>query len=377
LLLPCIENSDDYITKDMLFRICRTLLIFLLVFTTQVFSETEVSHRARQATPIRLGTSGGNARDQSVNFCCSGTLGAEVKDRLGIKYILSNNHVLSRSNKANIGEPIIQPGLIDVNCFSSLAQTVAHLSEFARISFTALNNVDAALAQVVPGMVSARGSILSIGRPGQPIEPAVGMLVKKSGRTTGLTFGKIVAINFSVFVDLPRHCGDETGKRARFVDQFVVNSTTSRHFINSGDSGSLVVKRRRTCPPAVGLVFAGDDSGNATVNRISNVLSTFQVSIVGCSPTAAAAEASSSGLNRLNSAVIHAEEIRQRHEEELFRIPGVVGVGIGQASENASTPAIVVFAQKNTQAAISSTAIPKSLDQVPVTVIFTSGFKAL
>jgi hypothetical protein len=202
------------------------------------------------------------------------------------------------------------------------------------------------------------------------------MFVKKSGRTTGLTLGKITVINFSVIVDLPRHCADENGRAARFVDQFLVQSTTTRHFINAGDSGSLVVKRRRTCPPAVGLVFAGDDSGNATVNRISNVLNTFNVSIVGCGTVASASEATSAqALTSVNAAVMHAEQIRARHEDELFRIPGVVGVGIGEGSEG--SPNIVVFVKKNTQAAISSTAVPKNLDQVPVKVILTSGFKAL
>src|SRR5690348_10047810 len=111
-MLPCTGHSEAYINKDMLFRICKTVLIVLLFFTTQVFSETEASYRAKQTPPIKLGTSGGNSRDENSRFCCSGTLGAEVKDSLGIKYILSNNHVLARSNKATIGDAIIQPGLI-------------------------------------------------------------------------------------------------------------------------------------------------------------------------------------------------------------------------------------------------------------------------
>jgi len=52
-------------------------------------------------------------------------------------------------------------------------------------------------------------------------------------------------------------------------------------------------------------------------------------------------------------------------------------VGIGQASEGSATPAITVFVKKNTQAALSSTAVPKNLDQIAVKVILTSGFKAL
>jgi hypothetical protein len=363
----------------MLFRICGTAILIVLSFSGFVFCDDGPNHQIKQAPPIRLGTSGGNSHDETTQFCCAGTLGAEVKDRRGARYILSNNHVLAKSNHATLGDPIIQPGLIDVNCFANRAQVVAHLSEFAQIRFSGTNDVDAALAEIVPGMVSRRGRIIDIGRPGQPIEPVIGMRVKKSGRTTGKTFGRIVAINVSVNVELPRHCGDDHGDNARFIDQFIVNSTTTRQFIDSGDSGSLVVKRRKTCPPAVGLLFAGDDQGNATVNRISNVLSTFQVSVVGCSATATATatEASSLDMNRLNSAVIQAEEIRQRHEDELFRIPGVVGVGIGETIEGAANAGIVVFVQKKSQTAASSTAIPRTLDQVPVRVILTSGFKAI
>ena len=66
-----------------------------------------------QSRPIPLGTSGGSIRDSSWSFCCGGTLGALVQDSQGVQYILSNNHVLARSNRGLIREAIIQPGLID------------------------------------------------------------------------------------------------------------------------------------------------------------------------------------------------------------------------------------------------------------------------
>ena len=48
-------------------------------------------HKARQARPIQLGVSGGNANDTANGFCCSGTLGALVQ-RGGTQFILSNTH---------------------------------------------------------------------------------------------------------------------------------------------------------------------------------------------------------------------------------------------------------------------------------------------
>src|SRR5712664_2432543 len=79
-----------------------------------------------QSGAIVLGTSGGDANDFSTNTsahtitCCGGTLGALVV-RGGTQYILSNNHVLARTDMgqtqitdpAHIGDPIIQPGLVD------------------------------------------------------------------------------------------------------------------------------------------------------------------------------------------------------------------------------------------------------------------------
>ena len=66
-------------------------------------------HRRPQNRPIKMGTSGGNVKDLTARECCDGTLGALV-EKNGTQYVLSNNHVLARTNKAKNGEAIIQPG---------------------------------------------------------------------------------------------------------------------------------------------------------------------------------------------------------------------------------------------------------------------------
>src|ERR1700674_187945 len=71
-----------------------------------------------QSGAIELGTSGGNANDSRTNTathtitCCGATLGSLVT-RGGTQYILSNTHVLARSDMAQLNDPIIEPGLID------------------------------------------------------------------------------------------------------------------------------------------------------------------------------------------------------------------------------------------------------------------------
>src|SRR3954465_4099032 len=77
--------------------------------------KTASINRAVQPLPVQLGTSGGNAHDESSSFCCSGTLGALV-NRGGSDYVLSANHAIAISGAAKSGDPIIQPGLVDVSC---------------------------------------------------------------------------------------------------------------------------------------------------------------------------------------------------------------------------------------------------------------------
>src|SRR5262249_40355039 len=78
-----------------------------------------------------FGGSGGKANDKSSSgghtFCCGGTLGSLVS-RGGKNFILSNNHVLARSDAAVAGDAITQPGLVDNNC--ATPPTVATLSQF-------------------------------------------------------------------------------------------------------------------------------------------------------------------------------------------------------------------------------------------------------
>ena len=159
--------------------------------------------QAAEAAPIELGTSGGNANDKTSGFCCSGTLGSLVT-RNGGDFILSNNHVLARSDQAQPGESIVQPGLVDTLCVP--ANPVATFTQAVPLHTTnAPALADAALAQVIAGQVDPSGAILQLGalncglaQPAPPasttVAPAVGMAVAKSGRTTGLTCGTISEI---------------------------------------------------------------------------------------------------------------------------------------------------------------------------------------
>jgi hypothetical protein len=233
-----------------------------------------VSHTAKQTPPIQLGTSGGWGYDLASGYCCGGTLGSLIQVN-GVRYILSNYHVFESdivtggNNKvANSGDPVIQPGLIDVSCNAASAQNVATL---VKVSSLPNSNVDASVGQAVSGMVAADGAILEIGSLSTvTLKAKINQAVKKSGRTTGLTRSKISGLNATVSVTYSNECAGGTAFTKTFKGQIIVGNRSSQ-FLDSGDSGSLMVEDVITRPRAIGLLFAGS-STLAIANPIEGVL---------------------------------------------------------------------------------------------------------
>ncbi len=77
--------------------------------------------------------------------------------------------------------------------------------------------------------------------------PTVGMLLQKTGRTSGHTTGRITSVNATVNV------GYGSGRVAKFVHQI-----TTTLMGQPGDSGSLMLNSSNN--QAVGLLFAGSAS---------------------------------------------------------------------------------------------------------------------
>jgi hypothetical protein len=357
-------------------------LILILVASAQIFSDVPL-HRKHQARPVKMGTSGGNANDQSAEFCCSGTLGGLVRDSQGINYILSNNHVLGIANKAKLGDAITQPGSIDANCETPDSNIVARFTRFIKIKFgqNTNNKVDAAVAETIQGQVNTSGFILEIKNPGQPAEAQLGMGVKKAGRTTGLRRGVIDTLNLTVRVSFSNSCGSEGSKVARFTDQIGISDApggTKPPFIAGGDSGSLLVKNVGNCPATIGLLFAGDDIGNAAANRIQNVLNLLGqgMRIVGCGTQALQIE-DPYALTMNHPQVLNASAIQRRYEDALFSIPGVIGVGIGLANPHSRELSLIVYTTRGTDVAKAANILPQRLENLAVVKKITGEFKAL
>lgn len=318
--------------------------------------------------PIQLGVSGGNINNVNNVECEGGTLGALVQNKSGQQFILSNNHVLAMVNRARKGQLIVQPGLLDTRCQQIQNDSVATFTRAVPLKFgkADVNIVDAAIAEVSPGMVSA--TILNIGGiAGTVVVPAVGMSVQKMGRTTCLTTGTISALH----VNLPIAMGP--GLVARFNDQVMIRV---RNFCFGGDSGSLIVTQE-SCPRPVALLFAGAKDDSLTLaNPIGRVLRQLspkpgEFSFVGsCSPSTAAAAVQPNdldgGLGLAKADVDAAAAVRDRHERELMRVPGALGTGIG-ASDEPGHPTVEVYVSRLTPQVDAVT--PEAVEDVPVKLI--------
>jgi len=264
------------------------------------------AHQAHLAIPVLLGSSSGNNSDYDSSLgqlsdCCGGTLGGLLQDASGNQYVLSNNHVLARSDQSIPGETIIQPGLIDNACtpygYGPGTTPVATLTGYPALS-SAATNVDAAIARVTPGLVEPHGSILELGARqqdgtlaaappgisssgGKGEAASLGMMVAKSGRTTGLTCAAVSAISVDVTVDYFTDCAETAHSLTKtFSNQIAIAGTS---FSDAGDSGALVVDSANAEP--VGLFFAGGTDTNgvehAIANPVGDVLATLDAQVQG------------------------------------------------------------------------------------------------
>jgi hypothetical protein len=187
--------------------------------------------------------------------------------------VLSNNHVLANSNAGGLGDCICQPGPYDGG--KCPADQIAILERFVPINFSGgINYVDCATGwawhdRVRRELIYLSGGAQKFFRVGSnPIAPALGMTVGKTGRTTQLTQGKITAVNVSVNVNYGG------GRVAHFRDQFAVRAATG-DFSAGGDSGSLIWQWAAGVRP-VGLLYAGG-GGTTFGNNISRVLAALDI----------------------------------------------------------------------------------------------------
>jgi len=233
-----------------------------------------LSHRARRR-PAPGGCSVGH-----VNVT-AGTLGSRAIGTAAPwnnrHLILSNNHVLANSNAGRVNDSIIQPGSADGGRHPG--DQIAVLAKWVPISFGgAANFVDCAVGWAWHERIRGEQMYMSGGnvafyRTGTAAVPAsLGMIVGKSGRTTGLTQGRVTAVGVSVNVNFGG------GRVALFRDQIAIQSVNANPFSAGGDSGSLIWRWAGGTNP-VGLLFAGG-GGTTFANPIGRVLSALAIRLL-------------------------------------------------------------------------------------------------
>lgn len=231
----------------------------------------------------------------------AGTFGCVVRDRAHRRLILSNNHVLADSNRGRAGDAILQPGPADGG---TPADALARLDRFVPIAFDEeagwapvarlLAAILRALARLVgrrsrlarvlapegPNLVDAAvgrpdqdedldAAILDLGPPGGVRSPSVGLRVRKSGRTTATTRGRITHVGATIRV------GYGPGRTATFEDQLVISNAG---FSAPGDSGSAIVAEEDEAVELVGLLFGGGTTVTVA-NRIDHVFDLLDVAL--------------------------------------------------------------------------------------------------
>ncbi|QKH39776.1 hypothetical protein FOC84_21295 [Achromobacter pestifer] len=105
-----------------------------------------------------------------------------------------------------------------------------------------------------------------------PLAASLGLIVGKSGRTTGLTQGRVTQIGVSVNVNYGG------GRVALFRNQIAIQSVNANPFSAGGDSGSLIWHWATGVRP-VGLLFAGG-GGTTFANPIGAALSSLNIRLL-------------------------------------------------------------------------------------------------
>ena len=414
------STTATYIVATVGTSASKTSAIVLL--NSAGIDSNPADHQDRLNAPVLLGSSGGNNNDydssvkngqEVISDCCGGTLGSLIKDSSNNQYILSNNHVLARSDQAATGEMIVQPGLIEDNC-TPYGQAGANLTPVATLTGwvpikSSATDVDAAIAKIESNSVDPSGSILELGSgqpggrlaaappgiscsipgsggasctPGRGQTATLNMAVAKSGRTTGLTCGSVADLAVTIQVHYFTDCAESKPYYTKLYNNQI--GVEGDQFSDAGDSGSLIVDTANAEP--VGLLFAGGQSNigvsEAVANPVGAVLSELSATVgngvaysfvggsdhaVSClnygNATATAAQArslASAELDRTEQAMVQARML-------VNSSSGILGVAMGKSSDRAGEGAVIVYVRPGSRADV-----PDTIDGVRTAVIPTS-----
>jgi hypothetical protein len=238
-------------------------------FPTQVVEPLTSAERRGEVRPLIGGTSlSAYVTKGEQLYLYAGTMGMVTYDNK----ILSNAHVIAMNPDTYeflaIGTSIIQPGSYDGG---RIGDKVGALDAYIPINFSpsAENYADAAIGSIDVGVNASSGEQFS--EEGDYwlegwTNVSQGDIVRKSGRSTGVTTGEVLYTNVSVTVNYG-------SKSAYFVDQIVVTQD-NWSFAQPGDSGSAVDKDGKF----VGLLFAGS-ANSAVICKAQHIIDGLGIAV--------------------------------------------------------------------------------------------------
>ncbi len=366
-----------------------------VLLNTAGVTSNPAGHQAEFASPMLLGSSGGNNNDfdahgNTIVDCCSGTLGALIQDEDGRQYLLSNNHVLARSDHATVGDAIVQPGLIDNNCTPNGegggTQPVASLTGWLPLNSKS-TNADAAIAEVGSHTVDPSGSVQELGArqadgtlaaaplgtsstDGKGETATLAMRVAKSGRTTGLTCGDVSAIDVDVLIDYYKDCAETQPYLTRtFTNQVGVSGN---RLSDAGDSGAVLVDADSAEP--VGLYFAGGTDasgvGQGMANPVNDVLSELSTQagnranytfVGGADHPVSCLSYGDSTVSAAQSRLLTDEEASRAQSglnaarQMVNPAAGILGVALGKSSDRPGEAAMIFYVAEDARVTVPAT----------------------
>ncbi len=224
--------------------------------------------------PLEMGHSVGHRSVQA------GTMGAIVErtDEPDVSYLLSCSHVLAPPG-AQVNDRIRQPAQLDD---SGLPEWIAELSEWTGVDPSGPNEVDAAIARLLPG-VEGDNAIDGVGPiPRDVLAEGAGvgrpLRVTKAGRTTGRTEGFVEDWDWEGIIDVWTEHGWQD---AWYSGQLLVSPEGGLNFSEAGDSGAVAVELGSPSARTIGMVIAGQTSESilTPMHRILDLEGRWEISI--------------------------------------------------------------------------------------------------
>jgi hypothetical protein len=240
------------------------------------------NHRATFSPPIPIGVSTGNTSSNvtaTIGFKGSvPPILSAAPGPLELFGYITANHVAAGPcwNQKPIGEDQFQAGKVD----NPIGDKIGDLHSFVPVvrGLSSTNEVDAAFVKTITSSTIGDQICDLSTRTTTPVQPGLNMIVKKSGRTTEVTEGRIISVSATVTVTLIG-CGT-----TRFINQIMVKPTSNScpEFSDQGDSGAPVVDLGNN---PVGIVISDNDpifgcnTARTTVTPIQSIMNALSFTL--------------------------------------------------------------------------------------------------